>query len=46
MVTTKKPKGITITVRDRRENESKSLTVYNTSLEEIYEKIEKAFNKE
>lgn len=37
---TDKPKAIIITVRDRKSNKSKSITVYNTDLEEIYKKIE------
>lgn len=43
MVTTEKPKGIMITIRDRKENASKTLTVYNATLEEVYNKIKKAF---
>ena len=39
MVTTEKPKSVMITIRDRRENKSKTITVYNTDLEEIYKKI-------
>lgn len=35
---TDKPKAIIITVRDRNSNKSKSITVYNTDLEEIYKK--------
>lgn len=40
MVTINKPKGITITIRDRQDNRSKSITVYGTSLEELQKKIE------
>ncbi len=39
---TAKPKAIIITVRDRKSNKSKSITVYDTSLEEIFKKIEDA----
>ena len=39
MVTTEKPKSVMITIRDRKENKSKTITVYNTDLEEIYKKI-------
>ena len=45
MVTINKPKGITITIRDRQENKSKTITVYDTDLEAIYKTIEKALNK-
>lgn len=39
---TEKPRVIVITVRDRKGNKSKSITVYDTNLEEIYKKIEAA----
>ena len=42
MVTINKPKGITITIRDRHDNKSKSITVYGISLEELQKKIEHA----
>jgi len=42
MVTINKPKGITITIRDRQDNKSKSITVYGISLEELQKKIEHA----
>lgn len=42
MVTKEKPKGIMITIRDRKTNQSKTFTVYDTTLEEVYGKIEKA----
>lgn len=42
---TKKPSSITITVRDRKKNKSKSFTVYNTSLEDVFEKIRKNLEK-
>lgn len=44
MVTINKPKGITITLRDRAENRSKSITVYGVSLEELEKKIEKVLH--
>ncbi len=37
---TEKPRAIIITVRDRKSNKSKSITLYDTSLEEIFKKIE------
>jgi hypothetical protein len=43
MVTTEKPKSVTITVRDRKDNGSKSITVYNATLDEVYNKIKKLF---
>jgi hypothetical protein len=46
MVTTEKPKGIMITIRDRKENASKTLTVYGTTLEEVYDKIKEVLEKE
>lgn len=42
MVTIEKPKSVMITIRDRRENKSKTITVYDTNLEEVYGKIKKA----
>ena len=39
---TEKPRAIIITVRDRKNNKSKSITVYDTNLEEIHKKIEVA----
>jgi hypothetical protein len=41
MVTINKPKSITVTVRDRRDNKSQSITVYNNSLDDVIKKIEK-----
>jgi len=38
---TERPKSIVVTVRDRKENRSKSISVYNTTLDEVYKKIEK-----
>jgi len=43
MVTTEKPKAIMITLRDRKENKSKTLTVYGASIEEVLNKIKKTF---
>jgi hypothetical protein len=40
-----KPKSVIITIRDRKDNKSKSITVYNTSLDEIYKKVETALKK-
>ena len=45
MVTINKPKSITVTVRDRKNNDSKSITVYNKSLDDVIEKIEDIFKK-
>jgi hypothetical protein len=39
---TDKPNSIIITVRDRKTNKSKSITVYDTTLDEVYAKVEKA----
>jgi len=39
---TEKPKSIIITIRDRKENKSKSITVYNTTLDDVERKIKKA----
>jgi hypothetical protein len=39
---TDKPKSIIITIRDRKDNKSKSITVYGTTVEEIYTKVQKA----
>ena len=38
-----KPKSITITVADRKENKSSSFVVYNLSLKEVEDKIKKLF---
>ena len=43
MISTKKPSSITITIRDRQKNESKSITVYNSSVNEIVKKFRKLF---
>jgi len=42
---TEKSKSVIITIRDRKENKSKSITVYGTSLDEVYKKIENALKK-
>jgi hypothetical protein len=39
---TEKPNSVVITVRDRKSNKSRSITVYGASLEEVYSKVEKA----
>lgn len=46
MVTTKKPKSIMVTIRDRRDNKSKTITAYNTTLEEVYRKIKAVLEKD
>jgi hypothetical protein len=38
---TEKPNSVVITVRDRKENKSKSITVYGVELEEVYRRVEK-----
>jgi hypothetical protein len=43
---TEKPNSVVITVRDRKENKSKSITVYGANVQEVYEKIEKLLTKE
>jgi len=40
-----KPNAITITVRDKKLNKSKSKTVYNTTVEEICRELEKVVGK-
>jgi hypothetical protein len=42
---TDKPKSVIITIRNRKENKSKSITVYGISMEEVYKKIEIALKK-
>lgn len=42
MVIINKPKSITITIRDRDNNKSRSITVYNTTLQVVVEKIKTA----
>lgn len=41
MATIEKPSSIVITVRDRKSNKSKSITVYDTELDEIFNKIQR-----
>ena len=43
MVSTIKPKSITVTVLDRNTNKSRSLTVYGSDLEEVYKAVKKTF---
>lgn len=43
---TEKPNSIVVTVRDRKNNKSKSITVYDAGLDEVFKKIEKALIKE
>ncbi len=38
-----KPRAIQITIRDRRTGKSKSRTVYDTTLDEVYKTIERVF---
>lgn len=45
MVTIGKPKSITVTIRDRKSNKSKSITIYNASLEDVTKKVEKALKE-
>ena len=45
MVTIKKPKSIMITIRDRRENRSKTITAYDFTVEEAFNIIKKALEK-
>lgn len=44
MVTINKPKSITITIRDRANNKSRSITVYNAKLDDVTEKIKIALH--
>mgnify|MGYP001576212449 CR=1 FL=1 len=46
MVTSSKPKSITITIRDRENKKSRSITVYDTDIDEIEKLIKKALDKE
>ncbi len=43
MVRIEKPKSVMITIRDRKTNESKSFTVYDTIVDEVYKKVKKIF---
>lgn len=45
MVTIEKPESVMITVRNRKTNESKSITVYGASVKEVHEKIKKTFSR-
>ncbi len=45
MVTINRPMGITVTIRDRENNKSKSLTVYGASLNEVYDKLTRIFKE-
>ena len=42
MVTIHKPISITITIRDRQNNKSKSITIYNSGLDKVFNKIKNA----
>jgi len=46
MVTIGKPKSITITIRDRQINKSKTITIYNSGMDETFYKIKNAVKKE
>jgi len=45
MVTIGKPNSITVTVRDRINNRSQSITVYNTTLDDIVKKIQRSLKE-
>lgn len=45
MVTTEKPKSIMVTIRDRKANKSKTITAYNTTLEEVFRKIKRVLER-
>lgn len=45
MVTLEKPKGITVTIRDRQNNKSASITVYGEDLDTVKTIIENTFRK-
>ena len=42
---TEKPTSVVVTVRDRKENVSKSITVYNTTVDEVYKRVEQSLKK-
>jgi len=42
MVETDKPKSVTITIQDRSDKKSKSFTVYNTDIDEVYGIVRRA----
>lgn len=43
MVSAEKPKSVMITIRDRRDNKSRTITLYDTNLDEVYRKIKEFF---
>ena len=43
MVRIEKPKSVMVTIRDRKTNESKSFTVYDTTVDEVYKRVKKVF---
>lgn len=45
MLTTERPKAITITVRDKKENISKSIVVYGATMEDVFKRIEKVISE-
>jgi len=40
MVMLNKPKSITITIRDRFANKSKSITIYGAEMDDVYKRIQ------
>ncbi len=42
---TEKPKAIIVTVRDRKDNTSKSITVYDATVNDVFNRVEKALSK-
>jgi hypothetical protein len=45
MVTLEKPKSVMVTIRDRRENKSKTITAYDITLEEVYKRVKRVLEK-
>ena len=45
MGSTRKPESVMVTIRNRKNNTSKSVTLYDTSIEEVYEKIKRLFSE-
>lgn len=45
MTSIKKPESVMITIRNRKTNESKSLTVYDTDVKDVYEQIKRLFTR-
>lgn len=45
MATLKKPQSIEVIVRDRKRNKAKSFTIYGATVEDVYKKIRRAFEK-